>query len=176
MQWLLDRFAEAEPSLKALVHKGQPFLMIDTAGIRKKAKIDTSVEAYSVARSERSIRRADISVLVIDASRGVTAQERKIAGTIVGGHAAELAAAPPTADEIARVTEPMKQLITRASTGNGFYMYQLEGGAFAPEKFGQIRSILSDYSTITPDRLQELARRYLVPGKAWMLKVVPGGK
>lgn len=65
------------------VHKGQPFLMIDTAGIRKKAKIDTSVEAYSVARSERSIRRADISVLVIDASRGVTAQERKIAGTIV---------------------------------------------------------------------------------------------
>ncbi len=65
------------------VHRGQPFLMIDTAGIRKKAKIDTSVEAYSVARSERSIRRADVAVLVIDASRGVTAQERKIAGTIV---------------------------------------------------------------------------------------------
>ena len=65
------------------VHQGQAFLMIDTAGIRKKAKIDTSVEAYSVARSERSIRRADISVLVIDAARGVTAQERKIAATIV---------------------------------------------------------------------------------------------
>ena len=64
------------------VHKGQPFLMTDTAGIRKKAKIDTSVEAYSVARSERSIRRADVAVLVIDASRGVTAQERKIAGTL----------------------------------------------------------------------------------------------
>ena len=65
------------------VHQGQAFLMIDTAGIRKKAKIDTSVEAYSVARSERSIRRADISILVIDAARGVTAQERKIAATIV---------------------------------------------------------------------------------------------
>ena len=88
--------------------------------------------------------------------------------------AADLAASPATPDEIARVTEPMKQLITRASTGNGFYMYQLEGGALEPDKFQQIRSILSDYSAITPDRLQALAKRYLVPGKAWRLKVVPG--
>jgi zinc protease len=88
--------------------------------------------------------------------------------------AADLAAAPATPDELARVTEPMKQLITRASTGNGFYMYQLEGGALDPEKFGQIRSILSDYSQITPERLQLLARRYLLPGKAWRLQIVPG--
>lgn len=67
----------------SLVHRGQRYLLIDTAGIRKKAKIDTSVEAYSVARSERSIRRADLCALVIDAERGVTEQERKIAGTIV---------------------------------------------------------------------------------------------
>ncbi|MBX9883888.1 MAG: insulinase family protein [Novosphingobium sp.] len=88
--------------------------------------------------------------------------------------AADLAAAPATPDEIERVTEPMKQLITRASTGNGFYMYQLEGGALEPEKFAQIRSILSDYSQITPERLQALARRYLLPAKAWRLRVVPG--
>lgn len=67
----------------AYKHRGQRYLLIDTAGIRKKAKIDTSVEAYSVARSERSIRRADLCALVIDAERGVTEQERKIAGTIV---------------------------------------------------------------------------------------------
>ncbi|KPF83168.1 peptidase M16 [Novosphingobium sp. AAP93] len=88
--------------------------------------------------------------------------------------AADLAATPATPDEIARVTEPMKQLITRASTGNGFYMYQLEGGALEPEKFDQLRSILTDYSAITPERLQQLAKRYLVPDKAWRLKVVPG--
>ncbi len=88
--------------------------------------------------------------------------------------AADLGASPPTADEMARVTEPMKQLITRASTGNGFYMYQLEGGALAPEKFTQIRSILSDYSQITPQRLQELAQRFLVADKAWRLRIVPG--
>jgi zinc protease len=87
--------------------------------------------------------------------------------------AADLAASPPTADEMARVVEPMKQLITRASTGNGFYMYQLEGGALEPGKFGEIRSILSDYSQITPERMQALAQRYLQPGKAWRLQVVP---
>lgn len=88
--------------------------------------------------------------------------------------AADLAAGPPTADELARVTEPMKQLITRASTGNGFYMYQLEGGAFDPEKFVEIRSILSDYSRITPQGIQTLAQRYLKTSKAWRLKVIPG--
>jgi len=65
------------------LHRDQRFLLIDTAGIRKKARVDTDVEAFSVARAEKSIRRADIVALVIDAARGVTAQERKIAGTIV---------------------------------------------------------------------------------------------
>jgi len=64
-------------------HHGQKFLLIDTAGIRKKARVDTDVETFSVARAEKSIRRADIVALVIDSARGVTAQERKIAGTIV---------------------------------------------------------------------------------------------
>ena len=64
-------------------HKGSPFLLIDTAGIRRKAKVDDAVESWSVHRAERSIRRADLVALVIDASRGVTAQERKIAATIL---------------------------------------------------------------------------------------------
>jgi GTP-binding protein len=64
-------------------YRGNPFLLIDTAGIRKSAKVDTDVESFSVARAEKSIRRADIVALVIDAARGVTAQERKIAGTIL---------------------------------------------------------------------------------------------
>ncbi len=88
--------------------------------------------------------------------------------------AADLTQSPPTADELERVTEPMKQLITRASTGNGFYMYQLEGGALEPGKFTEIRSILNDYSRITPEGIQALAKRYLLPAKAWRLEVVPG--
>ena len=61
---------------------GQQYILIDTAGIRPRGKVDNSVEVFSVMRSERSIRRADLSVLVIDATMGVTAQDKKIAGQI----------------------------------------------------------------------------------------------
>lgn len=87
--------------------------------------------------------------------------------------AADLAATPPTADEIARVTEPLKQLITRASTGNGFYMFQLEGAAYDPRKIAAIRTILNDYSQTTPERMQALAQKYLKADKSWRLEVVP---
>ncbi len=62
---------------------GKPYLLIDTAGIRKRTRRDTSVEVFSVMRSERSIRRADICLLVIDASSGVTSQDRRIAKTVI---------------------------------------------------------------------------------------------
>ncbi len=55
------------------------FLLIDTAGIRPRGKHSSSVEVFSVMRSERTIRRADLCVLVIDATSGVTAQDKKIA-------------------------------------------------------------------------------------------------
>jgi len=61
---------------------GQPYILIDTAGIRPRGKVDNSVEVFSVMRSEKSIRRADLCVLVIDATMGVTAQDKKIAGQI----------------------------------------------------------------------------------------------
>ena len=58
------------------------FLFIDTAGMRKRARHSTSVEVFSVMRSERSIRRAKLCVLMIDATSGVTAQDKTIAGLI----------------------------------------------------------------------------------------------
>src|SRR4029077_16038673 len=53
---------------------GQHYVLIDTAGIRPRGKVDNSVEVFSVMRSETSIRRSDICCLVIDAEQGVTAQ------------------------------------------------------------------------------------------------------
>ncbi|MCW1987420.1 UNVERIFIED_ORG: zinc protease [Sphingomonas sp. R1F5B] len=90
--------------------------------------------------------------------------------------AADLVAAPPTPDEIERVTEPLKQLITRASTGNSFYMSLLEGGAQEPGKFDDIRSILVDYSKTTPQAMQALAARYLQHDRSWRVEVVPEAK
>ncbi len=89
--------------------------------------------------------------------------------------AADLGVNPPTADELARVTEPLRQQITRAATGTAFFMYQLEGATADPSRFGAVRSILSDYTVTSPARMQELARRYLIPAASWRLAVVPPG-
>jgi GTP-binding protein len=61
---------------------GQEFLLIDTAGIRARSKHSSSVEVFSVMRAERTIRRADLCILVIDLTSGVTSQDKKIAGLI----------------------------------------------------------------------------------------------
>lgn len=58
------------------------FVFIDTAGIRARSKHSSSVEVFSVMRAERAIRRADLCVLVVDLTSGVTTQDKKIAGLI----------------------------------------------------------------------------------------------
>ncbi len=62
--------------------EGQPYLLIDTAGMRPRSKRDTSVEVFSAMRSEKAIRRSDICLLVIDMAAGVTQQDRRI-GSII---------------------------------------------------------------------------------------------
>lgn len=61
---------------------GELHTLIDTAGIRRRTKMDSSVEIFSAMRAERSIRRADICLLVIDCAEGISAQDRKIARMI----------------------------------------------------------------------------------------------
>ena len=65
---------------------GKDYVLIDTAGIRARRKHNTSVEVFSVMRSEKSITRADICALVVDAVEGVTSQDKKIAGLIQKNH------------------------------------------------------------------------------------------
>ena len=59
------------------------YILIDTAGMRKARRVDDSVEFFSVQRSEESIIRSDITVLVVDAVEGITEQDKKIADVIV---------------------------------------------------------------------------------------------
>jgi GTP-binding protein len=66
-----------------LEYEGIQITLIDTAGIRKRGKIMPGVEKYSVLRSLRAIERADVSLLVVDASSGITAQDTHIAGFIL---------------------------------------------------------------------------------------------
>jgi GTPase len=61
---------------------GRNFVFIDTAGIRRHGKQSTSAEVFSAMRAERSVRRADLCVLIVDLTAGVTAQDKRIAGLI----------------------------------------------------------------------------------------------
>lgn len=58
------------------------YLLIDTAGIRRKGKIGYSVERYSMVRSVRSIERCDVALVVLDSSDGIVQQDRRIAGMV----------------------------------------------------------------------------------------------
>ena len=62
---------------------GLPVTLIDTAGIRRRGKIEVGVEKYSVLRSFKAIERADVVLLIVDAAQGVTAQDTHIAGFIL---------------------------------------------------------------------------------------------
>ena len=61
---------------------GRQFRFIDTAGMRRRGKLSSSVEVFSVMRAEKSIKRADLCVLIVDLTSGVTAQDKRIAGLI----------------------------------------------------------------------------------------------
>jgi GTP-binding protein len=62
---------------------GLPVTLIDTAGIRKRGKIEPGVEQFSVLRSFKAIERADVALLMIDATTGITSQDAHIAGFIL---------------------------------------------------------------------------------------------
>ncbi|KAA3645851.1 MAG: ribosome biogenesis GTPase Der [Chloroflexi bacterium] len=66
-----------------ITHEDVPITLIDTAGIRRRGKIEPGVEKYSVIRSMRSISRADVALLLLDATTGITSQDAHIAGYIL---------------------------------------------------------------------------------------------
>ncbi len=88
----------------------------------------------------------------------------------------DLANNPPSQDELQRVTEPLRQQISRASTGNNFWLYNLEGASFDQQRVTLVRSLLNDFSQTTPEAMQALARRYLASRPGWQLAVIPEGQ
>ncbi|MBQ2985860.1 MAG: ribosome biogenesis GTPase Der [Tyzzerella sp.] len=64
----------------AIKHNGKEYIFIDTAGLRRKSKIKEELERYSIIRTVTAVERADVVLMVIDATEGVTEQDAKIAG------------------------------------------------------------------------------------------------
>ncbi len=63
-------------------HNGEEYVIVDTAGMRKRNKIDMATERYSVMRSLRAVDRCDVALFVIDAEEGLIEQDKKIAGYV----------------------------------------------------------------------------------------------
>ena len=64
------------------VFEGQPYILIDTAGMRRKSKVKDAVEYYSVLRSLKAIERADLALLLVDGESGITEQDQRLAGYV----------------------------------------------------------------------------------------------
>lgn len=101
---------------------GQKFTLIDTAGMRKRGKIDEVVEHYSVVRSLAAVDRSDVCVIMLDAQDGVTEQDTKIAG-----YAHEQGKACVIAvnkwDIVEKETNTMKVFSERVREGLGYMQY-----------------------------------------------------
>lgn len=70
-------------SIDSLIkYKDTEFIIVDTAGIRKKARVDYGIEKFAVDRAIRSIRDCDVALLVIDATEGISDQDKKISSII----------------------------------------------------------------------------------------------
>ena len=61
-------------------HGGQSYLLVDTAGIRRKAKVDLKLEKFSIIKALKRLERCDVALVVLDASEGITEQDIKVAG------------------------------------------------------------------------------------------------
>lgn len=61
-------------------HEGEKYTLIDTAGIRRKSRVNEDIERFSVIRAIAAIQRCDVCMLMIDATEGITEQDKKIAG------------------------------------------------------------------------------------------------
>lgn len=72
-----------DPIDSEIVYDGQRIRLIDTAGIRRRGRVEPGIEKYSVLRSMRSVDRADVALLLIDATEGVTAQDAHVAGYVL---------------------------------------------------------------------------------------------
>ncbi|MBQ2754157.1 MAG: ribosome biogenesis GTPase Der [Clostridia bacterium] len=101
---------------------GEKFMIIDTAGMRKRGKVEEEIERYSVIRSLSSIDRADVAVLMIDATDGVTEQDTKIAGYIHENGKACLVAVNKW-DLIEKETNTMDNFRKEVQEKLGFMLY-----------------------------------------------------
>ncbi|MBX7540217.1 M16 family metallopeptidase [Qipengyuania sphaerica] len=89
--------------------------------------------------------------------------------------ARELSETPPAPEELARATEPLRNYYERISSGNYFYLLELEGSTADPRRMRALRGLLNDFSQTTPEAMLVLAREYLGTS-GWRMAIIPEGQ
>ena len=104
------------------IHNGKKYILIDTAGMRKRGKINEDVERYSVVRALTAVDRADVCLIMVDAAEGVTEQDTKIAGYAHEQGKASIIVVNKW-DLVEKETNTMKNFKLRLKEGFNFMMY-----------------------------------------------------
>ncbi len=130
---------------------GQKYVFIDTAGMRKRGKINENVERYSVVRALSAVERADVCLIMIDASEGITEQDTKIAGYAHEQGKASIIVVNKW-DILEKETNTMNNFKTRVKEGFNFMMYapsvfiSAKTGQRVDSLFDMIKSVLAENS------------------------------
>jgi len=130
---------------------GQKYVFIDTAGMRKRGKINEDVERYSVARALGAVDRADVCLILIDATEGITEQDTKIAGYVHDQGKASIVVVNKW-DLVEKETNTMKNFQNRVKEGLNFMMYapsmyiSAKTGQRVDGLFEGIQAVLSENS------------------------------
>lgn len=98
------------------------YLFVDTAGLRRKSKIDNDIEKYSVMRTQLAVERADVCVIMIDAKEGFTEQDSKVAGIALEAGRGLIVAVNKW-DAVDKETGTMKDFDKKLSEGLPFMPY-----------------------------------------------------
>ena len=137
-----------------LMWHGQEFTLIDTAGIRRRGKIDPGIEKYSVLRAMKALNRADIALLLIDAEDGVTTQDAHIAGMLIEESAAVIVLINKW-DMVVKDTYTMNEFEKKVQNDLNFLPYAPI--LFISAKNGQrIHKILPTAVTVNEARYQRI--------------------
>ncbi len=116
------------------IHNDQKYIFIDTAGMRKRGKISENVERYSVVRALSAVDRADVCLIMVDASEGVTEQDTKIAGYAHEQGKASIIVVNKW-DIVEKETNTMRNFQHKIKEGFNFMMYA--PSVFISAKTGQ---------------------------------------
>jgi len=128
---------------------GQEYVIIDTAGMRKRGKISEDVERYSVVRALGAVERADVCIIMVDATEGITEQDTKIAGYVHEQGKACIIAVNKW-DLISKETNTMNEFKNRVKEGLNFMMYapsifiSAQTGQRVDALFDMIKTVLSE--------------------------------